>query len=420
MPTQQEGIYYDCSDCTCPFLAMVFLQPRPSATASQVGAALGEVWSMYQDLKAGKVRDLPGHPPTPAQLDVLLGYGTDVFGLNGSSRPLPEALGEHRFPRPEHLADTPILANSGLAYASDLTGNVADAAIVVQLTGGTQLAVYRAVVETWKRLFDLDTTETPVPLRMTGFLSGHQRDDHRSWIDFHDGVNNLRREERAAAITIKPRSDAGWTTGGSYMALVRIAIDLAAWRRLQPDQQEQLVGRDKLTGAPLVPGRDGVPQIAPGFVTKGGADVLDPANVAFREQRFPQPIPYSHIDRATNHRRQYPEFTTSARIFRQSYEFLERIDVPPFFRAGLNFISFQDTPERLHTILSRDGWLGGFNFGGPPGEAPAGRWLLSVRAAGIFLVPPLAEAESFPGSSIFGLSTDRPAVSSEVPTSPPG
>ena len=216
MRTLQEGIYYDCSDCTCPFLAMVFLQPRPSATASQVGVALGEVWSMYQDLKAGKVRDLPGYTlPTPAQLDVLLGYGTDVFGLNGWSRPLPEALGEHRFPRPEQLADTPILANSGLAYASDLTGNVADAAIVVQLTGGTQLAVYRAVVETWKCLLDLDTPETPVPLRMTGFLSGHQRDDHRSWIDFHDGVNNLRREERAGRSPSSPAPTPAGRPGGA-------------------------------------------------------------------------------------------------------------------------------------------------------------------------------------------------------------
>lgn len=134
----------------------------------------------------------------------------------------------------------------------------------------------------------------------------------------------------------------------------------------------------------------------------GTTDVLQKGNEDFRAQRFPDPFAHSHIQRANANRRQYPRFATSSRIFRQGFEFLETLDRPPYFQAGLNFVSFQDSPERLHSILTRDGWLRGTNFGGDPASAPAGSWLLSVRAAGMFIVPPVVEAEGFPGSSIFG------------------
>ena len=95
----------------------------------------------------------------------------------------------------------------------------------------------------------------------------------------------------------------------------------------------------------------------------------------------------------------------SFRIFRQGYPFLERSQASPFFRTGLNFVSFQNNPRRLLGILTTDSWLGGTNFGGGPAlsgaGAPAGR-LLTAYAAGIFFVPPRASSqEPFPGSAAF-------------------
>jgi Dyp-type peroxidase family len=420
MGTLQEGIYHDCSGCTPSSLATVFLKAAGAVSAAQVADALLQLWRMYQRLKEGEVRDLPGSRLwDPGQrrdeLHVLLGYGRSAFERDGAALPLPGELDVFGFPRHQVLAGAPVMGNAGLGYAGDLTDNLADADIAVQFTAERQITVYRAVVETWKLLDDLGAA-----LRMAGFYSGHQRDDHRSWIDFHDGVNNLRKEERERVITIKPEILPRWPAGGTYMAFLRIAIDLPAWRNLDRRAQQRIVGRDKLTGAPLVAGEDGNPTVPPGFVTENGADVLDPENQRFREQRFPDPLPSSHINRATNHRRQYPELPTSARIFRQSYEFLERLEAPPYFRAGLNFVSFQDTPERLHTILTKEGWLGRSNFGGEPGMAPAGQWLLSARAAGMFLVPPVDPAEAFPGSSILGLAADQKALSREATTGPPG
>lgn len=53
-------------------------------------------------------------------------------------------------------------------------------------------------------------------------------------------------------------------------------------------------------------------------------------------------------------------------------------------------------------VLTQDGWLGGTNFGGDPDDQPPGMdQLLSVRAGGVFLVPPVTDEERFPGSSVF-------------------
>ena len=64
--------------------------------------------------------------------------------------------------------------------------------------------------------------------------------------------------------------------------------------------------------------------------------------------------------------------------------------------VGLNFVSFQDHPDRLFTILKNEGWLGGTNFGGSPGPE-----LLSALAAAVFFCPARDDAELFPGASIF-------------------
>jgi len=76
----------------------------------------------------------------------------------------------------------------------------------------------------------------------------------------------------------------------------------------------------------------------------------------------------------------------SLRIFPQGYEFLEPLDQAPGFRTGLNFASFQDTPERLFRMLTQSTWLGGTNFGSYENDKnplPGMDWFLSVRAAAI-------------------------------------
>jgi hypothetical protein len=76
----------------------------------------------------------------------------------------------------------------------------------------------------------------------------------------------------------------------------------------------------------------------------------------------------------------------------------------------LNFVSYQDTPDRLIFVLKTIGWLGGVNFGGGEQQQPPGmEALLAVHAAGIFLCPPAIDGEPFPGQSIFQAVDGRDA-----------
>jgi hypothetical protein len=71
-------------------------------------------------------------------------------------------------------------------------------------------------------------------------------------------------------------------------------------------------------------------------------------------------VALSHVQRA-NHHATAASDVGSLRIFRQGYGFLEPHGVAPGFRAGLNFASFQDTPDRVMRILRQSIWLDGTN-----------------------------------------------------------
>lgn len=363
---------------------------------------------MYQELKRGNVSDLLGYTVPSGNLTVLVGYGPNIFKLEDMKRSLPNELGsQNQFRSPLPTGGGLLLRNSGLIYADDIRVNLATEEIVVQFIAETQLAVNRAVVETWKIIQDMiDPEIQAAPLLLTSFYSGFQRDDGRSWLDFHDGLSNMRSEEREKAISIKCTRipEDKWTEGGTYLAFLRLGIDLSVWRTLDSQQQEILVGRDKLSGCPLISiNQDGKPIIIDSCPVTGTADVFESANEQFRETPnvSNQILRQSHVHRANKHVTPIND-RNSLRVFRQGYEFLEPAESTPGFRTGLNFVSFQDTPERLRRILAQDGWLGGINFGGDlDNQLPGMDRLLTVRSAGVFLVPPVVEGEVFPGSNIF-------------------
>jgi Dyp-type peroxidase family len=407
MSTLQEGIYHAPGQRPGAMFTILFLRAAPASTASQVGQTLAQLWQTYQELKAGKVEDLPGHPVPSGELTVLMGYGPKAFQISGAQRPLPTDLGAiNRFRSPLPTGGGPLLVGSGLRYGDDVRVNLATEEIAIQLIAETQLAVNRAVVETWRKLTALADPETgTAPMLLTSFYSGFQRDDQRSWIGFHDGVSNIESSERQGVIAIKPSGteEDAWTENGTYLAFVRLAVDLASWHNLSREQQELLVGRDRLTGCALTAvGPEGQPVAQPRCPVTGSGEVTEQGNDALREPpEVDDPIiNQSHVQRANHHERP-SNSRNSLRVFRQGYEFLEPLDQAPGFRAGLNFVSFQDTPERLRRMLTQDTWLGRVNFGGDPDHQLSGMdRLLTVRAAGIYLVPPIVEGESFPGASI--------------------
>lgn len=405
--TLQEGIYHSPGTRPGKFFCIMFLRVR-RGFENKVKDCLLSLWEMYQNLKFGIERDLPHNSVNSGMLTVLIGYGQKVFQLPDVKQSCPDALTNFgSFLSPHPTGGGPLLRNSGLSYASDIRNNLATEEIVFQFIAETQLAVNRAVVETWKILFDTrDKTEDAAPLLMTTFYNGFQRDDHRSWIGFHDGVSNIKSQDRLGAIKIDPtsQSEEKWTVGGTYMTYMRLGIDLLSWRKITKTQQDLLVGREKYSGCPIVNiDENGIPIIQSGCPVENTHEITQPGNETYHESTtfVDERIRQSHIHRANRHSGS-PSSANSLRIFRQGYEFLESIEESPGFRAGLNFVSFQDTPQRLYRILTQDGWLGGTNFGGDPkNQLPGIEKLISVRAAGNFLIPPLNEGEIFPGSSIF-------------------
>jgi hypothetical protein len=404
----QDGIYHKKGRRPGRCFAILFLRARET-DARAVGECFADLWDMYQGLRRGEVSDLPGQPVKPGDLTVLAGIGPNAFGLEGMARPLPAGLSDRaRFLPPKAEGGGPLLRGAGLSYASDVRENPATEEFVVQAIADSELAVRRVVVETWKLLQDAADPETgAAPLEPRTFYLGFQRDDGRSWIDFHDGVSNLRSEEREGVIVIDPTNvtDQEWTFGGTYLAFMRMQVDLCVWRGLDRREQELLVGRDKLTGCPLVSLReDGTPVALVGCPV-AGEPILATANDPIAE---PPPVSdtrlvQSHIQRA-NHHVVPSEDPSTRRVFRQGYEFLEWSASAPGFRAGLNFVSFQDTSIRLLSMLTQPGWLGGTNFGGDPETQPESlRRLLELYAAGVYLVAPQQDGERFPGAVAFGL-----------------
>ena len=402
--TLQEGIYYQQGVRPGFFYAVVFLGLDEGAKAQQIRLELQSLWMLYQGLKKGIAPEHPANQVPAGNLTVLLGFGPNLFQLDGVARMPSELLPKNRFLSPQSLGGGPLLTGSGLAYAADISRNTATEAVAIQFIADTQLAVYRSVMETWNCVVNSRPADASPGLRFNAFFDGFSRDDRRSWIGFHDGVSNMRSGlERENAIRIKN----GPNTNGTTFCFLRLEVDVPAWRKRSRAEQELLVGRDKFSGCPFCrQDSNGTPVVIDGCPAGGTGEVVGPGN---EDYRMPPSVPatamsvrQSHVQRANNAHRTDTDVPQSLRIFRQGYEFFEALSVPPGFRAGLNFVSFQDTPARVISILTRQDWLGSTNFGGDPTHPlPGMDSLLKVRAGGIYLAPPADDSLPFPGADLF-------------------
>jgi deferrochelatase/peroxidase EfeB len=403
----QEGIYYQKGQKAGRCFAILFLRAQSGISAVAMDQCLSGLASVYAELRAGRIGDLPGVVLPASSLTILIGYGPKVFSISGVRRALPFDLGpQHQFRSPRAAGGGSVLIGSGLTYAEGLSRNPATEEVVIQAIADTPLGANRVIVETAKHLDDHPDPVTGVaPLQLACAFTGFNREDGRSWIDFHDGVSNLASgDERFGAIAVKPQGVAEdrWTEQGTYLAFLRLAVDLPAWRKLTRTQQELLVGRTKLTGCPIQ-GVDpaGEPVAQTGCPFTGTSGIFEPGNEGFREPsgNVPAAILDSHVQRA-NHHIGPVDRDVSARFYRQGFEFLDPPGPGRAMLAGLNFVSFQDTLRRLFFVLTTPGWLGATNFGGPS-NAHLADTLLTVYAAGVFLCPPVVVGERYPGQSIF-------------------
>jgi len=424
----QRGVYFqnepfhslsDIDQSPNDCFAILFLRVSNTASANRISEELSNLWNLYKDLQKGKVSHIPGCSVPSGRLSALMAFGPGLFDIDGIQRKIPRDFRDKQFLPPK--AGGPILEGSGIKYSHFLHENLGNTQhIGIQFISRTQLATYRAVVETWKHLSNIESSKRI--LNFTTFFTGFQRDDQRSWLGFHDQVSNIDNlNERKDAIFIDKLNNNlvpndFWTEGGTYLAFLRTEIDLNVWEKIERKQQEIIVGRDKLTGIPLAGiDKTGNPITIkkclpvsrirsynkrfhdhPDYFSKPKLSEMNEIDVNASIQSLSQ----SHIGRVRHISHLRGRNITSRRIFRQGFDFVEPLysNSDKQLRVGLNFITFQNDPGRLFFILTDPNWLGNTNFGGT-GQIHGIDDLISVIAAGVFFVPP--NEKSFPGASIF-------------------
>jgi deferrochelatase/peroxidase EfeB len=425
----QDGIYYD----KIPFQAKHFLQSNIESnhcfallflrtskkSASEVQESIEGLWKMYDNLRMGYSFDLQDCAFPAGKLTVLISYGQRIFNLSGITKKIPLDFKDKQFlpARPRK----PILPGSGIKYSELVHDNVGlSEDIALQFISDTQIGTYRAVVETRKYL----QKSKVQALKFSKFYTGFQRDDGRSWLGFHDEVSNMKNsKERLDAIAIDPLSNNllrrdYWTKNGTYLAYLRIEIDIDLWNSIERKEQELIIGRDKLRGSPLIGvDKNGNPVTNNAchsvYEVEGFDKRLHEHPDYRRESELPKKVRSildirasadilneSHIGRTRHIDTINSKYRVSRRIFRQGFEFLEPVydDPTKKLRVGQNFISYQNDPSRLFFILSHPDWMGNTNFGGRTKNDKMSE-LLSVLVTGVFFVPPMEKP--FPGISLF-------------------
>jgi deferrochelatase/peroxidase EfeB len=386
----QPGIHIESGTTPQPAYRLLLVNTGRGATPPEVSRGLHSLLAMLNHLQKGRVLELAGESATARaaakrqfeSLDVLIGYGRRLFDEKAHSPALTSAE------RPDFLSYLP---DDGpfptLRWAFARSNAEADFAI--QLTASNDAAVTSAAIEVSKLIAD-----HRLPLKVAASFDGFGRSDGRGWLGFHDGVSNMPADQRLQAITAS--ADPNWMTGGTYMAYLRLPVDMTAWRSLSRTEQELSVGRNKLSGGAIVHVRSesGRPTPIAARAPSPHASATEVARWRDPPQTSDPTLEKAHIARA-NQTRASPLASGAWRIFRQGYDFFESVGEE--MRVGLNFVSFQRDLRVLQQILHQPDWLGDANFGGTAlaTDTP----LISVAAGGLYAIPP--RGKPFPGAEIF-------------------
>ena len=342
-------------------LAFGSLNAVDGATRADLRDLLQEWTTAAAAMTAGKLVGEDTQPYAPpvdtgeaigspvSRLTITVGYGPSLF--------------DHRFGlanrKPEALAQLPPLPNENLD--PDYTGGD----LCVQACSDDPLVAFHAVrnlarigmgvVEhNWMEL-GFGRTSTTTTSQSTP----------RNLLGFKDGTRNIKAEQTALMddyVWVGGETDQPWLRGGSYLVARKIRIFVENWDRDYLKDQQNVIGRAKVSGAPLTGGGEFT---APDFAAAGaGGQPVIPANAHIRLASF--------------------EHNGGTRILRRGYSFTDGIDPQAgTLLGGLFFIAFMQNPAqfiRLQTSLAADALneyiqhTGSAVFACPPGLRPGQRW----------------------------------------------
>lgn len=295
----------------------------------------------------------------PSSLTITVGFGPSMFGIDAPDR---FGFASHR---PKALAPLPAFAGESLDPRRS------DGDLCVQACAESPQVAFHAI-----HLLTLIASGTAT-LRwsQTGFgrtsSTSRSQPTPRNLIGFKDGTNNIRGEEADAMaehVWVKPGEGPAWMEGGSYLVARRIKILFDVWDATSLEGQEEVIGREKLSGAPL-----------------GGQNEYDPVNLDGREGGEPTIPTDAHI------RLSSPESNGGQRILRRGYSFSEPAEPDSGqIDAGLFFICFQRDPQRQFIPLQRR----------LSASDALNRHILHTASA-IFACPPGVKPGGFIGEGLF-------------------
>jgi deferrochelatase/peroxidase EfeB len=320
------------------YQAGIATPPQTAATflAFDVTAAdRGELTQLFQTLTARAAFLTAGGVPPPVSPgapsdDRLLGSTVPPDDLT-----VTVALGASLFDGRYGLGPRkPAQLETMQAFAHDnLDPAICDGDLLVQLCAGHRDTVGHAMLDI--------LASTSALMRIRWRIDGYRFPPRpvgipRDWMGFKDGVTNPDTQdatEMNQQVWTQPGApEPAWTAAGSYQVVRIIRMLLDQWNKVPVEQQEQIFGRRKLSGAPLYATSPDVPDTLDPIYTNDPQGLVTPLNC--------------HIRLANP---QTPETLATSSILRRSYQYDRSPDLGGNPDMGHAFCCFQ---QQLSTYLA--------------------------------------------------------------------
>ena len=210
----------------------------------------------------------------------------------------------------------------------------------------------------------------------------------RNLFGFKDGTANLDTNDPARMarnVWVDPADGPAWLAGGTYQVYRRVLMIVRTWDESVLSEQEDVMGRRRLSGAPF-----------------GGTRESDPVNNAL--------MPLTAHIRVANPRTGTD--SENERILRRGYSFHDGLAADGTFDAGLAFVAYQRDARRqfitMQTRLAANDALNEY---------------ITHTASAIFVIPPGTTATGYVGETLLGAAPPRvtipnPAADLGTPTVP--
>jgi deferrochelatase/peroxidase EfeB len=267
----------------------------------------------------GEAQDLP-----PSKLTITAGLGPSLFDRRFG-------LAERR---PAALQDIPPLPRDDL----DITRSHGD--IGIQACSNDPQVAFHAI----RNLARIGRGVVSMRWSQLGFgrtsSTSTRQATPRNLMGFKDGTRNVHAEDATDLdrfVWVGDEGDQAWMRGGSYLVARRIRMRIEGWDRDFLQDQEAVIGRVKVSGAPL----GGKAEFDPPDFTAKGADgqLVSPVD--------------AHVRLAAH------EQNGGLRILRRGYSFTDGTDPDTGeLDAGLFFICYQKDPRTQFVPLQRKLGLG--------------------------------------------------------------